>query len=364
MSTSRSRCTGPTLPVDTVELIADFLFETTYLADSDAEITGNTFVLPRKPSWSTVAGFMSASADLHRIGMERWVRMLICRSKEDLDIAIPYFQWIRDLRCFDQPPLDSEYGTVLNQFVRLRSLSIDLHNDIHHNERQFSYRDIFTSLPSSLLRLEIKNSHGPDVKIIAIVKRCCPKLQELRLGRCNMFNRTPACQFWRSFPFEHDSYISSDGTDEYASSLAQELAPLKRLKTLQVGIYLIPTSVVLAHRIYHAQEIPAPNDFNWQQAITLARHAPAALAGQAMPPGLEPATADDLIDLLHKPNSEPGFSRQSCRFCELEFSQANIDAESNATRTLKVLLPSLAEVQWQSWFTPNHLGVSSRSCHL
>ncbi|KAH7341845.1 hypothetical protein B0J17DRAFT_765850 [Rhizoctonia solani] len=261
---------------------------------------------------------MNASVDMHDIGMKRW-------------------------------------------FNRLHTLSLDLHSDIHRKGGRFAYRDVFTSLPSSLRRLQIRNAHGPDVKIIATVKRCCPDLEELRLGRCSMFNRSPACEFWREFPFEHDSYISSDGTDEYASSLAQELAPLHRLKTLEVGIYLIPTSVVLAHRLYHVKKLPAPHVINWQLAIALAKHSPAALAGEVIPPGLEPASTDELVELLHRPKPETNFDQESCQFCRSEFLQASIDAELNATSTLKHLLPSLSEVEWQGWFTPNHLGVSSRS---
>ncbi|KDN50556.1 hypothetical protein RSAG8_01054, partial [Rhizoctonia solani AG-8 WAC10335] len=179
----------------------------------------------------------------------------------------------RELRCFDQSPPDNQYyGSLLNTFNQLHTLLLDLHSDIHYNGRRFAYRDVFTSLPSSLRRLEIRNAHGPDVKIIATVKKYCPDLQELRLGRCNMFNRSPACKFWGSFPFEHDSYISNDGTDEYA------------------------------------------------------------------------------------PNPETDFNQESCSFCRSEFLQASLDAELSATQTLKSLLPSLSEVQWQGWFTPNHLG--------
>ncbi|CAE6502079.1 unnamed protein product [Rhizoctonia solani] len=263
----------------------------------------------------------------------------------------------RELRCFDQSPSDNQYyGSLLNTFNQLHTLLLDLHSDIHYNGRRFAYRDVFTSLPSSLRRLEIRNAHGPDVKIIATVKKYCPDLQELRLGRCNMFNRSPACKFWGSFPFEHDSYISNDGTDEYASSLAQELAPLRRLETLEVGIYLIPTSVVLAHRIYHAHKLPAPDVINWQLAISLAKNAPDGLANDVLPAGLEPASVDELIDMLHQPNPETDFNQESCSFCRSEFLQASLDAELSATQTLKSLLPSLSEVQWQGWFTPNHLG--------
>jgi hypothetical protein len=105
---------------------------------------------------------------------------------------------------------------MLTQFPRLCAVSVDSHEDVQSNtDNRFAYRNLFSSLPSSLRRLEIKHAHGPDINVISTVKRCCPDLEELWLGRCTMFNRTPACNFWQSFPFDHDSYISSEGTDAY-----------------------------------------------------------------------------------------------------------------------------------------------------
>ncbi|KAH7308253.1 hypothetical protein B0J17DRAFT_634505 [Rhizoctonia solani] len=359
----RNKRATPVLPLDLVQLIADALFEVTHSALSDSQLGQAASMLSHKPAWREVAGFMNVSLEFQDIGMKRWVRVLSCKSKGDLEKASRYAQWIRELKCFDQPSSGGLYGSQLNQFKQLHTLSLDLHGDIHHDGRRFAYRDVFTSLPPSLRRLEIRNAHGPDAKTIAIVKQWCPNLQELRLGRCNMFNRSPACEFWRSFPFEHDSYISNDGTDEYAGSLAHELAPLRGLKTLQVGIYLIPTSVVLAHRIYHAHKISAPDVIIWQQAIPLARSGSAALLSNVLPPALELASTHDLVDVLHQPNPEPNFNRESCAFCRANFLQASVDAELSATSILKSLLPSLREVQWQGWFTPNHQGISSHSCN-
>lgn len=101
---------------------------------------------------------------------------------------------------------------------------------------RFAYQDIFTELPQSLRHLEIRHAHGPDVNVIVRVKRFCPRLETLWLGRCTMFNRTPACQFWESFPFDHDSYISSEGTDAYAVSTHVNLIKLFQMINARVLI--------------------------------------------------------------------------------------------------------------------------------
>jgi hypothetical protein len=111
------------------------------------------------------------------------------------------------------------YQRILVDFTHLRAVSIDAHGDVSHDEQNhFAYCDLIRALPSSLRRLEITREHGPDIKIIATAKECCPDLEELRLGRCTVFNSPPVCDFWRSFPFDHDSYISSEDTNSYAVS--------------------------------------------------------------------------------------------------------------------------------------------------
>lgn len=95
-------------------------------------------------------------------------------------------------------------------------MTIDAHSDISHDDNNhFAYRDLVAAFPPSLRRLEVTNAHGPDIKLIATVKECCPRLEHLRIGRCTIFNRANACAFWALFPFDHDSYISSEGTEEY-----------------------------------------------------------------------------------------------------------------------------------------------------
>jgi hypothetical protein len=119
---------------------------------------------------------------------------------------------------FDIAPFSPLGDCVWSQFPKLRAISLDCHEDLQsvRGGHGLAYRDIVSTLPQRLRYLEIRHAHGPDVNVIGCVKRYCPNLESLWLGRCTAFNRTPACQFWKSFPFEHDSYFSWEGSDSYA----------------------------------------------------------------------------------------------------------------------------------------------------
>ncbi|KAG9080528.1 hypothetical protein FS749_007987 [Ceratobasidium sp. UAMH 11750] len=163
-----------------------------------------------------------------------------------------------------------------------------------------------------------------------------------------MFNRTPACRFWETFPFDHNSYISDEGTDAYTHSLGQELAPLRKLEALRLGVYLTPSNIVLAHRAFHSQNLPAPAVIDWQQVIP-------PVDGDAAA-GHTPQVRN-LVSLLHQP-AETDFSVDSCIFCREQSYAATKAAEQNANDILKAVIPSLQRVDWMSWFSPRHLGIS------
>ncbi|QRV89410.1 hypothetical protein RhiJN_17428 [Ceratobasidium sp. AG-Ba] len=296
---------------------------------------------------------MNASYELHNIGHALWVRTTTIRGVGDWVIAKQYAQYIKELICVDGA-FDASSGRVLAYFFRLHTLSIDAHSDvILGTQNQFSYRDLFEALPSSLRRLDITRAHGPDARAIAIVRECSPYLEELRLGRCTMFNSHPVCDFWRSFPFDHDSYMSDQGTDTYAHSLAQELLPLRSLKHLRLGLYLIPSTTVLAHRLYHRRGITAPAILEWQQPLALIAPGAPGVAAQ-------PMTRAELISLLHEPDPESEFgSERMCTMCLSTTDEDSRRVEREANLILKGLLPSLETIQWMSWFTPGHLGFNS-----
>ncbi|KAF8594014.1 hypothetical protein BDV93DRAFT_549353 [Ceratobasidium sp. AG-I] len=120
-----------------------------------------------------------------------------------------------------------------------------------------------------------------------------------------MFNRVPACHFWASFPFDHDSYISSEGTDAYTHSLGQELAPLRCLKNIRLGVYLMPSSAVLAHKASHVRNLPAPTVIDWQQAVPLAIQ---RTTDEIQP---RPTGIPELVSVLHW-NPKEQFELDSC----------------------------------------------------
>ncbi|KAG8708750.1 hypothetical protein FRC09_001062, partial [Ceratobasidium sp. 395] len=164
-----------------------------------------------------------------------------------------------------------------------------------------------------------------------------------------MFNRAPACRFWETFPFDHNSYISDEGTDAYAHSLGQELAPLHNLEVLRLGVYLTPSNIVLAHRAFHSRNLPGPDVIDWQQAL-------APLVDNHVAAPLNGTQVQHLVLLLHqRPDPKKKFSADACQFCREQFYTATMTAEESASAILKTVVPSLHRIDWMSWFTPQHL---------
>ncbi|KAF8688992.1 hypothetical protein RHS03_09210, partial [Rhizoctonia solani] len=345
---------SPEFPYELINLIADFLFE--LKPSSHSGNVENETICCVKPEWRHVAGFMNASRKLHRIGLERWIGVLIIRTTLDLEIAASFSHYIREL-IFEVSqflPLDN---SVWSRFPKLRAISIDCHEDVQQvpGAHRFAYRNVLVTLPQTLKHLEVRHAHGPDASIIACAKRYCPKLESLWLGRCTAFNRIPACHFWMAFPFEHNCYFSCEGSDSYAHSLADELASLRNLKSLRLGIYLMPSAAMLAHRCFHVYGQPAPPQINWQTALTLT--SPDTVDPQPQPqppPPPTPPQVSDLIALLHQEPEE-----KNCERCREESFDLSRSATTSANRILKKGVPSLERIEWMDWFTPKHLGTCS-----
>ncbi|CAE6510458.1 unnamed protein product, partial [Rhizoctonia solani] len=340
----------PLLSPEVIGIIANFLFEL-HPPRHSGNVENDTICCV-KPPWCDVKAFMQASPETHQLGFERWVSVLTVREPQDWDIAFKIPHLIRELVCLDKSIL-SPNNSVLTQFPRLRAVCVDSHDDILPvpGVHRFAYRDIFSSLPPSIRHLEIKHAHGPDIKIISCVKRYCPDIESLWLGRCTMFNRVPPCNFWESFPFEHDSYIASEGTDGYAQSLGEELAPLRDLRSIRLGIYLVPSTTVLAHRLFHARDLPVPPIINWQTHLPPLNPNQNEQGPQPQP---QLAQISDLIALLHQEPEE-----ETCKQCTQDFFVATQSHEISATTILVKNLPSLELVEWMDWFSPFHSGVRS-----
>lgn len=342
----------PRLPVEIIEQVSECLFE---LVPPAPEETGDTPLYCAKPLWRTVAGFMAASVELHRMGLARWLRTITIKEPGDWDIISPHIKLIREIKCLDGTLLNNHNHKVLLRIPNLYSATIDAHSDVWHDENdRFVYRDIVTALPPSLKRLEVMHAHGPDVKVIATVKNYCPQIEVLRLSRCTMFNRIPACNFWAAFPHDHDAYISDTGIDTYAHSLGSELAPLKGLRSLRMGLYLVPSDTVLAHRLYHRRGRDAPQIIDWQTAIPLSELAFGPFVGEH---NVDPGTVDQLISTLHQLDSQPGEGFHCIR-CVGVTAEKTQRAEWSASAILREHIPLLVNVEWMSWLSPGHLGVN------
>ncbi|CAE6435380.1 hypothetical protein ACGC1H_002877 [Rhizoctonia solani] len=335
----------PIFPQEIFQHIADDVF-----APTPPQKDYNGSIHSSKPLFAAVHGFMGASTTLHEIGIIRWVCILTIRDLKDWEVALKWRNFIRELICMDGV-FDSNNQTVLQQFPHLHTVTIDSHSDVYKNALgRFSYRDVFSSLPPDVLRLEITCAHGPDLKIMEMVRAYCPKIEALRLGRCTMFNRSTPCEFWLDFPLDHDAYMSSDGTNDYAHSAAQEITTLSQLKHLRLGVYLVPSTTVLAHRAYHIRKEAAPAPINWQQALVDA----AGPHGVNEPPGIP-----QLVEFYyHSQAMEAEFGPDSCSFCRDAFHDQSKDFQRGASAVMKNTIPSLEVVEWMDWFTPSHLGVS------
>ncbi|KEP53898.1 putative F-box-like domain protein [Rhizoctonia solani 123E] len=285
--------------------------------------------------------------------MARWVSVLNIRTSTDWDTALRYRNSVRELNCLDGCFDTTESKSVLGHFHRLYTISIDAHGDVQQNPNtgRFVYHTIIARLPSTVLRLHVKHAHGPDMKIIELVKRYAPSMRELWLGRCTMFNRSPACKFWSAFPFDHDSYIALEGAEDYVQSLAQELSPLKQLASLHMGIYLAPSNIVLAHRAFHSRQLVAPHQINWEHAVAICQGIQGPHDG-----AITSIDIPQLVSLLHTP-LERSFSLDSCSFCRDLFLQDRIYAERQVNGILRGLT-GLKSISWMNWFSYSHLGLS------
>ncbi|KAG8723924.1 hypothetical protein FRC09_001189, partial [Ceratobasidium sp. 395] len=143
-------------------------------------------------------------------------------------------------------------------------------------------------------------------------------------------------------------------------SLAQELAPLQSLQSLRLGLYLIPSTTILAHRVYHRRNMTSPEIIQWQHAVALAGLSDNVVLNDAEIADLPSASTNQLSSVIYQadPYEEFGLER-TCESCTESISQIGRDAETRANAILKNLLPNLTSVEWMAWLSPNHLGVNA-----
>ncbi|QRV89425.1 Tyrosine kinase catalytic domain protein [Ceratobasidium sp. AG-Ba] len=290
------------LPVELVERICESLFALTPSTRHGRDLT-----ISRKPTWASVSGFMSASPTFHKMGFAHWVRVLTVYKHEDWEEIFECSPSVLELRCLDGAFTSETPRGIIVQFKCLRALYIDAHGDIiRHESGQLVHRDLFKALPSSLLRLEIAHAHKSDLSVVQTIRRDCPDLTVLRLGRCSMFNMIPPCAFWQEYPLDHDTYIA-----EIRIDVLGELTTMHNLKTLGVGIYCVKPGVILAHRAHHTRGMAAPDRVNWQQALSIVR----GITVPQLPAGF----GQNLLVNFYPQDTKPDFGPDSCAFCHESF---------------------------------------------
>ncbi|KAF8600033.1 hypothetical protein BDV93DRAFT_289777 [Ceratobasidium sp. AG-I] len=229
---------APVLPLEVIQQIAHYVCW-------GPESHSSTLFQPVKLGFSSQLALSSKA--YRKIYLGRWFRSLILRSEGDWNYAqeIGIVGYVKILSiAAGALLLDTSIVDRFNlsSFPSIQTLFLDCHNDVEcsksSEQMQWSYKKIIPRLPPSLKSLVILNAHGPETQVVRQARAQCPGLEHLRLGRCTMFNQPGHCDFWQAFPHDHDAYFSSEGVEEYAKALGKELASLRRLKTLRLGIYL------------------------------------------------------------------------------------------------------------------------------
>ncbi|KEP52065.1 putative F-box-like domain protein [Rhizoctonia solani 123E] len=244
-----------TIPEDILRLISQYYIESA-LAEAK---TVRQLRRRRKEYWAAVAPLAKTSTHLRMIVLGIW-RMLwatccsmSCLRHIQYQSGLP--PGVRILTLGD----DWEHSTLnLVALRKLETLSIDYHKLLYYDRTSKRLRILpgVNGFPSSLLRLEILHFHGSIEDILARVKSSCPKLVELRLVQCTIFNN-PRCMWWR-VNNRHPYLIGYQlgGVVDHAATLASYITGLPHLEHFHINHYLVGLDSVFRHRLDHKRHHP------------------------------------------------------------------------------------------------------------
>ncbi|KAH7343224.1 hypothetical protein B0J17DRAFT_713417 [Rhizoctonia solani] len=244
-----------TLPDDVLRLISQYYVDSVL---SEAK-TVRQLRRRRKEYWSAIAPLAKTSTHLWRIVLDIWRMMwATCCSMSCLSHVqchgggLP--AGVRILTLSD----GWEPGALrLANLRKLEALSIDYHKLLYYDRtsKQLQILPGVNALPSSLRRLEILHFHGPLDDLLLLVKTCCPKLVELRLVQCTMFNN-PDCMWWRVHPHDYLVGHRREGVLGYAAALADRIEGLHYLEHVHAHCYLTNSDSIFRHRLDHKRYHP------------------------------------------------------------------------------------------------------------
>ncbi|KAG8791766.1 hypothetical protein FRC12_008187 [Ceratobasidium sp. 428] len=334
-------------------------------------------LISAKPAWRTsIAGLANASRDTRDAALRAWFRILVLRDEDDWGIVLAVFSAIRfsvrEIYVHSRAVSPSTPPDALLSFPALLSAHINAHNDVTFDPRiGYTYYTLLPHIPRGLKRLAIAHAHAPDgerLESLVCASRTGDgiQLEELRLGRCTLFDcATEGCSYWPAFPHDHDAYFSDDGAVEYASSIAQDLLPLRSLRVLHLGVYLTPHIALSTHQHHHAPFMHhtalSPININAHPHVIPAN-------GHLGPvnhllPLPVPVPPPHHLHLLHHPHHRaplhcPSLWASPCAACQVQFGPATKVAEHAACTVLGGMLPWIEEISWAGYFERYGKGVS------
>ncbi|KAB5589504.1 hypothetical protein CTheo_7055 [Ceratobasidium theobromae] len=336
-----------TLPCELVDKIA------AHVVSVPGVLHGSEFI-SAKPRWWAIAGLASASRETRIVALRAWFRVFILRKEQDWE-AFPFINlFVRELYVHSSALWPTTPADALLAFPALQAVHINAHNDVSLDPHSgYTYYTLLPSVPRGLKRLAITHAHGPDVERLVALARADCDLEELRLGRCTLFDfALQGCSYWPAFPHDHDAYFSDAGAVEYAESIAQDLAPLKKLRKVHLGVYLTPHKAISVHQHNHSS-VPVS--------------APASVVPN-VDSLLHPPPPHHLHLLQHPhhraPLHSPSLWSSPCKACLEEFGPATEMAEHAASMVLGELVPGLEEISWGGYFALGAQGASvwHRTC--
>ncbi|CAE7059347.1 unnamed protein product [Rhizoctonia solani] len=313
---------------------------------------GSAFI-SAKPRWATIAGLANASHDARSVALRAWFRVLVLKDKEDWGVASKFSiitLSVRELYVHATALGPTTAADALLTFPALRAAHINAHNDVTFDIYEgYKYYTLLPTVPKGLKRLALTHAHAPDGERLEALAQINGELEELRLGRCTLFDcATQGCSYWPAFPHDHDAYFSDEGAVEYATSIAQDLAPIKNLRVIHLGVYLTPHVALSTHQHQHSH-VPV---FSPPITATIPN-----LGSLLHPP---PPHHLHLLQHPHHraPLHSPTLWSTACEACQTEFGPATEIAERAASSALGNLVPGLEEISWAGYFERSGQGVS------
>ncbi|KAF8709667.1 hypothetical protein RHS03_02609, partial [Rhizoctonia solani] len=240
----------------------------------------------RKAYWTSIAPLARTSKGLRAIVIAIWqAKWATCCSKTCLSHVQSHGDrlppGLRILTVDDHWNLEN-LNLNLPALKKLENLSIDYHKLLSYSRllQQFRILPGVSSLPFSLRRLEILHFHGSIQNFLPLVKSCCPKLVELRLVLCTMFNN-PDCGWWRVN--SHNQYLIGSHRDTALGQiavLANQLEGLE-LQHFHINYYFADLDSVFRHRLDHKQYHPRGHRDITDPLYGIRAYNPLHLAAQA-----------------------------------------------------------------------------------